>query len=85
MSTTSSPIIVSGRMVELVDTPVLGTGAERHGGSTPSIRTKYYVWSKRFISDKRKKGKGKTPIDKRLNVLLPILEQYPHSIIEYSH
>ena len=39
----------------------------------------------RTAKNKRKKGKGKTPIDKRLNVLLPILEQYPHSIIEYSY
>jgi len=38
----------------------------------------------RTAKNKRKKGKGKTPIDKRLNVLLPILEQYPYSIIEYS-
>ena len=34
MSTTSSPIIVSGRMVELVDTPVLGTGLARGKSSS---------------------------------------------------
>ena len=35
MSTTSSPIIVSGAMVELVDTPVLGTGRAIGEGSSP--------------------------------------------------
>ena len=34
MSTTSSPIIVSGAMVELVDTPVLGTGLARGKSSS---------------------------------------------------
>ena len=29
-------------VVELVDTPDLGSGAERRGGSSPSIRTKSY-------------------------------------------
>ena len=38
----------------------------------------------RTAKNKRKKAIGQTPIDKRLNVLLPILEQYSHSIIEYS-
>tara|TARA_B100000586_G_C19896749_1_gene337325 strand:- start:472 stop:576 length:105 start_codon:yes stop_codon:yes gene_type:complete len=28
-------------VVELVDTPDLGSGAERRGGSSPSIRTIY--------------------------------------------
>lgn len=28
-------------MVELVDTPDLGSGAARHGGSSPSTRTKF--------------------------------------------
>ena len=37
----------------------------------------------RTAKNKRKKAIGKNPIDKRLNVLLPILEQYPHSICEY--
>ena len=32
-------------MVELVDTLVLGTSAERCGGSTPSIRTKIKLCS----------------------------------------
>ena len=35
MSTTSSPINVSGAMVELVDTPVLGTGRAIGEGSSP--------------------------------------------------
>ena len=34
MSTTSSPINVSGAMVELVDTPVLGTGLARGKSSS---------------------------------------------------
>ena len=29
-------------MVKLVDTPDLGSGASRRGGSSPSIRTKYW-------------------------------------------
>ena len=37
----------------------------------------------RTAKNKRKKAIGKNPIDKRLNVLLPILEQYPYSVIEY--
>jgi len=37
----------------------------------------------RTAKNKRKKATGQTPIDKRLNVLLPILEQYPYSVIEY--
>ena len=40
MSTTSSPIIVSGRMVELVDTPVLGTGLARGKSSSLFSPTK---------------------------------------------
>ncbi len=40
MSTTSSPINVSGAMVELVDTPVLGTGLARGEGSSPFSPTK---------------------------------------------
>ena len=35
MSTTSPSITVSGRMVELVDTPVLGTGRAIGEGSSP--------------------------------------------------
>lgn len=31
--------ILYARLVELADTPVLGTGAERHGGSSPSVGT----------------------------------------------
>tara|TARA_B100001142_G_C13872785_1_gene476729 strand:+ start:52 stop:396 length:345 start_codon:yes stop_codon:yes gene_type:complete len=37
----------------------------------------------RTAKNKRKKSIGKNPIDKRLNVLLPILKDYPHSICEY--
>ncbi len=40
MSTTSSPINVSGAMVELVDTPVLGTGLARGESSNLSTPTK---------------------------------------------
>ena len=40
MSTTSSHIKVSGRMVELVDTPVLGTGLARGESSNLSTPTK---------------------------------------------
>ena len=32
-------------VVELVDTPDLGSGAERRGGSSPSIRTKVLTFS----------------------------------------
>tara|TARA_B110001450_G_C17219038_1_gene318622 strand:+ start:44 stop:406 length:363 start_codon:yes stop_codon:yes gene_type:complete len=37
----------------------------------------------RTAKNKRKKAIGKTSIDKRVCVLLPIIEQYPYSIIEY--
>ena len=40
MFTTSSPINVSGRVVELVDTPVLGTGFARSEGSNPFSPTR---------------------------------------------
>ena len=40
MSTTSSPINVSGAMVELVDTPVLGTGLARGKSSSLFSPTK---------------------------------------------
>ena len=40
MSTTSSHIKVSGRMVELVDTPVLGTGLARGESSSLSLPTR---------------------------------------------
>ena len=40
MSTTSPSITVSGRMVELVDTPVLGTGFARSEGSNPFSPTR---------------------------------------------
>tara|TARA_B100001121_G_C18646439_1_gene601890 strand:+ start:1003 stop:1353 length:351 start_codon:yes stop_codon:yes gene_type:complete len=37
----------------------------------------------RTTKNKRKKATGKTPIDKRLSILLPILDDFPDSIIEY--
>ena len=37
----------------------------------------------RTAKNKRKKAVGIKPIDKRLDVLLPILDKYPHSICEY--
>ena len=37
----------------------------------------------RRAKNKRKGAKGETPIKKRLNVLLPILESYPESNITY--
>jgi len=37
----------------------------------------------RTAKNKRKWAVGTKPIDKRLNVLLPILDKYPHSICEY--
>ena len=37
----------------------------------------------RTAKNKRNKAIGIKPIDKRLNVLLPILDKYPHSICEY--
>lgn len=37
----------------------------------------------RKAKNKRKGAKGETPIKKRLNVLLPILESYPESNITY--
>ena len=37
----------------------------------------------RTAKNKRKKAIGDKPIAKRLNVLLPILDKYPHSICEY--
>ena len=40
MFTTSSPINVSGLVVELVDTPVLGTGFARSEGSNPFSPTR---------------------------------------------
>ena len=33
----------------------------------------------RKVKNKRKKSKGKTPLDRRLNVLLPTLEEFPDS------
>tara|TARA_Y100000768_G_scaffold388221_1_gene382850 strand:- start:1020 stop:1355 length:336 start_codon:yes stop_codon:yes gene_type:complete len=37
----------------------------------------------RTAKNKRKKALGNKPIDKRLNVLLPLLDKYPHSVCEY--
>ena len=37
----------------------------------------------RTATNKRKGVKGETPVKKRLNVLLPILEDYPESNITY--
>ncbi len=37
----------------------------------------------RKAKNKRKKALGKTPLDKRLNVLLPLIEDYPHSKLVY--
>ena len=37
----------------------------------------------RTAKNKQKKAKGNKSIDKRLNVLLPILNKYPESICEY--
>jgi len=37
----------------------------------------------RTAKNKRKHAKGHNSIDKRLNVLLPILDNYPHSICKY--
>jgi len=37
----------------------------------------------RTAKNKRKGAKGVDPITKRTNVLLPILEKYPESRVEY--
>lgn len=37
----------------------------------------------RTAKNLRKKAKGKTPMEKRLSVLLPLVEKYPHCKIIY--
>ena len=37
----------------------------------------------RTAKNKRRGGKGTTPIEKRLNILLPLLDKYPKTLCEY--
>lgn len=37
----------------------------------------------RIAKIQRRKGKGKTPLEKRLSVLLPLMEKFPYCDIEY--
>ena len=41
--------IIDADVVKLVDTPDLGSGAERYAGSSPSIRTKGLVGNEAFF------------------------------------
>ena len=41
--------IIIADVVKLVDTPDLGSGAERYAGSSPSIRTKGLVGNEAFF------------------------------------
>ena len=37
----------------------------------------------RTAKNLRRKGKGKTPLEKRISILLPLTEKYPHCEINY--
>lgn len=37
----------------------------------------------RTAKNLRKRGKGKTPLEKRLSILLPLTKKYPHCEINY--
>ena len=39
----------------------------------------------RTAKNKRKSSRGVTPMQKRLSVLMPILDKYPESLCEYIH
>jgi predicted GIY-YIG superfamily endonuclease len=38
----------------------------------------------RTAKNKRRRAKGSSPLEKRLDVLLPLLEKYPDCVVEYK-